>query len=261
MLYLNQLISLGLTEKEASVYETLLRLGPSTITPILKETHFKKGDSYNILRALSKRGLIKEERKRKIFFSAEQPQNLQKIIFEKQKEITLAQQQLDQIIPEMTTLFQSRTEHPVIQVLKGVSETKKMYDEILKTKTELLIFVSRYDWDNPEMEKLIKDNVKKQAKQKLQTRAINPLIAGFSLKERKAYIKERKLRNIRIRFLPPEYLLPSQIMVFDDKIGITSLKKELITTFIQNENIANTFRQLFEFIWLSAEDVHNKLLK
>jgi sugar-specific transcriptional regulator TrmB len=261
MSYKKQLTTLGLTEKEAVVYEALLVLGPSTITTIFSEAKLKKGDTYNVLRGLEKKGLIKESKKGKKVFSAEQPQNLQNLISEQQQELALAQKQLSQLLPDITTLFQARTERPIIQVLKGVEETKILYEDVLKTKTELLIFVSRHDWDNPEMENLIKLNIKKQARKGIQIRALNPLMAGFSIEERKKYITQRKQQNITVRFLPPEYVLSSQIMVYDDKIGITSLKKELITTIIQNENIANTFRQLFDFIWVLSEDGHKKFLK
>ncbi|MBU1132050.1 helix-turn-helix domain-containing protein [Patescibacteria group bacterium] len=261
-MYEKQLSNFGLTEKQAQIYEILLNLGPSSITPIIKRTKLKKGDVYNILKALKEFHLLRENQERKkTIFRAEQPQNLQKLMIEKEKRIASDKVQLQNILPELTSLFQQTTERPIIQIFNGIEETKIFYNDLMTTKSEVLIFVSRYDWDDPKMEKLIKSNTLKQFNKGIKIRALNPLLSEFSKRERKNYVNERKRKNIKIRFLPKNCAFPSQIIIYDNKVGITSMKKELITTVIENDNIAQTVKSIFNFTWDSAKSFHDASIK
>jgi hypothetical protein len=57
-------------------------------------------------------------------------------------------------------------------------------------------------------------------------------------------------RNITRKVVPKEKLeLPSQIIIYNNTVSITSLKKEVITTIIENEDIAQTFKKLFNYLW------------
>jgi hypothetical protein len=138
---------------------------------------------------------------------------------------------------------------------------KKFYDSLLETKTEVLIFVSEYDRDDPAVGRLIDDSTARQKRRGIKIRALNPLGAGYSLAATKKYLQDRKNKNIAVRLLPRGFVFPSQIIIFDDKIGITSLKKELITTVIENENIARTFKTFFEYMWTKAEIDHRAILE
>lgn len=54
----HQLTQLGLTEKEATLYMTMLRIGPSPVSTLAKRSNIKRVSLYSILNSLCERGLI-----------------------------------------------------------------------------------------------------------------------------------------------------------------------------------------------------------
>ena len=82
----------------------------------------------------------------------------------------------------------------------------------------------------------------------------------FSKQQHLEYLKKRKARKIAVRMIPQKYIIPSQVIVYNNKVAITSLKKELITTLIENENIAKTFQTLFQYMWDKAKADHEIII-
>jgi hypothetical protein len=56
-----------------------------------------------------------------------------------------------------------------------------------------------------------------------------------------------------------DFTLPAQIIVFGQKVAIISLKKSIIATLINNPDIADSFRQLFNLLWIGTESEHNEI--
>ncbi|PIR94270.1 hypothetical protein COT97_02145 [Candidatus Falkowbacteria bacterium CG10_big_fil_rev_8_21_14_0_10_39_11] len=261
-MYQQQLINIGLLPKEAKVYETLLNLGPNSITSIYQKSNLKKGDTYNVLHALKEKKLITEKIDRgKTLFLAEPPQKIESILRNKQKQLEAEKAELENLLPDLTTLFQTTTDKPIIQTQAGIEGMENFYEKILHTKNEVLIFVSKYDRDDHDMEKLIDRYTLKQYRKGIKLRALNPIDPQYSKSSHEDYLKDRHDKNITVRFISKKFTFPSQIIVFDNTIGITSLKNDVITTVIDNPDIAHTFKTLFEYMWLKAGEDHDKLIK
>ena len=65
----NNLIELGLSEKEASVYLASLELGASSVQKISQQAKINRATTYVIIESLSKKGLMSTmEKAGKIFF-------------------------------------------------------------------------------------------------------------------------------------------------------------------------------------------------
>ena len=246
-MFLNELKNLNLTGKEALLYETLLLLGPSPISTIVKKSRLKKGDVYNILKSLKEKKLINSEQKsKKTFFLANQPAHLRDIWQEKKQQLDNQERILNGILPGLTSLFQTTTEKPIISIFRDLPGLASVYEDILKSKNkEILIFVSKYDRTSPEMEDLIEKQSRKQVRLNFKVRALNPWRDEKFKLSTKEYLQERKKINASVRFLPSSCITPSQIIIYDNKVAITSLKKELITTLIENDNISATMKIIF----------------
>lgn len=262
-MFKEQLQNLGLSKKEAIIYETLLQLGPSSIMPIVKTSKLKKGDVYNILNTLKKKNLIEEEtNKTKKIFKSLQPQNLENLIEEKKQEINMREKILEQVVPQLSSLFQTTTEKPLIQILNGHEGIITFYEDILKAKKrELLIFVSKYHREEEKLTDIVDQQIKKQRKLGFTTRAINVYNPRVPLKHTIDYLKKRAINRSKIRFIFDKISYPSQIILYDNKVAITSMKKELITTLIENDNISQTMKMIFEQLWKKAKIDHDQILR
>lgn len=249
-MYQNILEQLGLTKNETLVYQALLRLGQSSITPILKETKLKKGNTYNILYDLIDKKLVsKFDKNKKTYFQIEPPTNLQNLIQAKDKSIDQIKKSLTNALPSLISDFIASSNRPATSYLEGKEGLEKIYEDILKEKKNLLIFASTIDRDMPEFNKLIDRQIKKQINANIKVKS---LVRGEIIN--KKYAEKLKPLGIQTRGLA-NYHPTSQIIIYGNKVAITSFKKDLMSTLIENESIANSLKNIFEITWKNAKSL------
>lgn len=234
---------IGLPTKEALVYEALLKLGETSVKPLLRETGLKRGNLYDILYSLQKRELCELiEIGKKTHFRPTSPNNLNKIAETKQQTIQAAQKSLGDILPQLNQQFQSQSSRPYVAYYVGLDGIKKVYDIILEAKPPLLqILASHIDKDNPELSKLIEKQVHKQELLGIKTEALGDESDGTLGDSKNISIK--KLSNFK---------LPSQIIIFNNSVAISALKPYLLTTYIESPEIAQTLKTVFTQLWHAA---------
>ena len=255
---------LNLTNKESAIYLFLLNNGPSLAPKIVENTGINRTNAYAILENLKEKKLIierKEVRKRKTVYSVTNPATLYEILENKEEELFFLKKNFNEAYQSIKTLYETSSEKPIVRILSGLKGVKVLYDMMLEAKKEILIFVSRHDRDDLEHEKMIEENILARGKKKIPVRALNPHQKKFPLSGLPAYLDSRAQNYTTVRLIPSEFVFPSQIIIFDNYVGITSLKKDLTTTIIENENIANTLRMIFNFMWEASLPFHNNLLK
>src|SRR5690606_32232995 len=104
MEYIEQLISLGLNEKEAKVYLTLLSMNRATAYYVALKSGLKKPTTYVILEDLIKKGFVlKVPQEKKSLYMAKSPQEC----------IALIQQKINEakdILPELMAMQKKKQE-------------------------------------------------------------------------------------------------------------------------------------------------------
>lgn len=140
---------------------------------------------------------------------------------------------------------------PGISHYEGIEGIKKVYEDTLRAPCPEEILVLRSIYDSEELEDFIQEYVERRAKLGIKSRTISPPgIRHPSLSE------EELLRSLR--FLPREnFSLPTEISIYGDKVALISLRKDLIATVIQSQDVAETLRILFELIWQTAQTNHS----
>src|SRR4051794_40111974 len=92
----------GLSEKEALVYSSLIKLGGAHPSKIAQDTKLNRSTVYKLLLDLSIKGLVNEiEKKNKIFYQIEKPSKLLKYAKDR---VTLANDHLETVnkmIPDL----------------------------------------------------------------------------------------------------------------------------------------------------------------
>jgi len=246
-MYQNILTQLGLTDNQAKTYTALLKLGPSPILPILKAVKLKRSNTYAVLNSLAKKGLVLIRKKnKKTIFEPQPPEKLQNLLRERYEAIEKTKKDLQELLPSLKSQYLTSTEKPMVRFLGGIEGIKEVYQDILRDKKDLLIFASVFDRELPELDRIIKRQIKAQARLNIKVRALS---WGMVSPERdRRYIANTKKWGIENRLIR-DWKLPSQIIIYGNKVALTSLKKDLITMLVEHEDIAKTFRKVFEFIW------------
>lgn len=214
---------------------------------------------YKVLDELCQLGLAeKNEQAGKIaVFSPSHPIKLKDLAANKEREAKDAQLALGSILPALTSQFNLVSGLPGVESFEGIGGLSKVYDDILQTKKDLLLFRSYLDNDHPEIDKLVNRQIKLQVANNIHTLALTP-----TDEDSLAEITEKDEKNLVSRRMIPrnKFELNSQIMVYGEKVAITSLGPAMISTIIDNEAISATFRTLFSYCWEKSLPDHNKLL-
>ena len=115
--YRQQIIDLGLSEKEAEIYLTLLSMGSATIDGLSKETKIKRSTVYVQLKALVKKGLIGSRKEGKtVQFVAESPHNLKRVLDQYLVEVEKKKIQAESLIPILLSQFIDHGARPSVRV-------------------------------------------------------------------------------------------------------------------------------------------------
>lgn len=254
------LIKAGLSPEQALVYEILVKNGELSARKVHQKTPLKRGLVYKVLDQLVAIGLT--EKKEKIgkvatFFPAH-PFKLRDLAKEKEAEAKEAQFALTSILPALISDFNLVSGQPGISFFEGIEGLTKIYDDIIDTGKDIILFRSIYDDDHPELGKLVERQIKRQIEKGIHTLALTPLAEDTPISvingDEKNLVKRRIIRR-------DKFILDSQIIIYGQKVAIVSLKNKLISTIIDNEDINNTWRTIFQYIWEKAGPESDKMLE
>lgn len=237
------LTNLGLTDKEAKVYISLIEIGTNIVSRIAEKARINRVTTYDILKKLKEKGFISSFTKQKIkYFSPTDPEIVASTFDQKTKAFKTS-------LPELKRL-KGETAHPRIQYYEGLDGIKAIYEDTLTSKTEILNFSNseeiRKIWPTYD-----KDYVEKRAKKKIHLKGIITADeAGKKVKfEDSLYFRE-------MRLIPKDkYNFTNEINIYDDKVAIISFADEIIGMIIESKEIASTQRAIFQMVWEFAENL------
>lgn len=251
-MYQDILKSIGLQPKEALVYEALLKLGETSIKPLLRETGLKRGNLYDILYSLEKKDLCELSHvDKKTCFRPTSPRNLKEIAEQEQERLSKTSRELGVILPKLEEQFVLNTTKPFVAYYQGLDGIKKVHKLILGKKKPLKIFASFVDRNNQTLRELIEKQVYKQRLLNIPHQALVPASNYVTSQQKK---EDQKKNAIEIRTLD-NFDLASQIAIFGDSVAISALSPQIMTTYIKNTSIAKTLEIIFNKLWSQAKEI------
>jgi sugar-specific transcriptional regulator TrmB len=247
MKYLESLTKLGLTPDQAKIYEVLVVV---TILParlIAKQSGVGRELTYIVLSQLEILGLVEKSTQGKItLFRALHPRNIKKIVEEKRESVLSAEQAYQEIITKMVGDFNISHNKPFIRFYEGLEGLQKTYDHIIRHAKTVRVMRSLYDYENEEIRSMVTDQIKKQSQKGIKSYVLTPQLPHMKI-DKLTYNSEK---NIIRKLVPKDkFILPAQVMIYNNTVSITSMNKEIVTTIIENEDIAKTFLTVFNYIW------------
>jgi predicted transcriptional regulator len=243
----NELRKLGLSQTEAALYLTLLKIGASSVQNLIDETGFYKANTYDALERLCEKGIISKiiEGKRRIY-QLQKPNSLIEYIQKKKNELETQ----EDIAIRLARQVQLSKKHTLIQetavVMRGLAGVKQVFSEIISEKLDYLSFggpkesetiIGSHYWHNL------------HAKQKeFEIKA--KMIFHKSLRNW-AGIMPRKL--IDLRFFDEEFEPLTETTIYGTKVAFIVWTDKPTVTIINNDHVSNSFRQTFNILWRSSK--------
>lgn len=236
--------SIGFLDTEAKVYLACLELGPATAQEISRKAKVSRVTTYNAIETLTERGLMssimKEKRKR---FMVEAPEKLisyaEGRIKHAEDAVQLAKSSMDDL------KFLQKGDLPVVKIFEGIDALKNIQEDLINMDGDLIDEFGNFDnlSNLYSYQNILKSTHHKIRDQKKKRRMI--YLTSNTVYE---FDKNDPLRK-RINLSPQEYQFSGDVLVYSNKVALSSLKKKQISVVIENEEIANTVRSLFNLVW------------
>lgn len=232
---------LGLSESEIRVYMHLLGHGAMSPPELSRGVGIARSNLHYILLGLFGKDLVRKQRRGKRFvYIPADPSATLKVLDQKRETLKSA-------LGELEALYKKQKNKPVIKFYEGTKELEQIFDDALTAKgKEILGFAST----NRLFEVMKNYNWTKWQKE-LKGRGIflrDILSAASKEAAEAAYKGAAPYQDYKL--LDERYGdVPTDILVWDDKVAIMALDMPVFGTVIENQNLADTYRIQFDLMW------------
>ena len=226
--------TLNLTTIESKVYLTLLEIGKSLAGTIAERANIHRRNVYDALESLLEKGLVNyiiaNNRK---YWNCATPERIKIMLDEKKASVV-------DIMPELLVKFNTLKPKQRIEVFEGIGGMKTFYDDILKSKKEIMILFATGN------AYLRMPNYMKKWDSILKTEKIRQKILLNHNAPKDPYTN---VKYAEIRILPRNFTSPTQIFIYGNKSAVAIWSEEPVAILISNEEITNGFKNYFQFLW------------
>jgi sugar-specific transcriptional regulator TrmB len=240
---LRTLQELGLPEKAALVYLSLLGKRRMTISDISRETGVKRATCYEHLDLLlSKDFVVRIPVGKRMFYAALEPR---KILGEFKKKAA----HFEEKVAEMQQIHSAAVQKPNVTFYEGKREIKNIYEELFQTVGDVrsifpasTFFENFTTQDYEDFDKQLTTHVLKS----------RDLFIADKFYKRVREIRDKNGSSNKVgKKLPRWFTSNVNVLIFSDKVALISLS-DLSATVIQNEDIAELFKNMHDFMWKSV---------
>jgi len=242
--------SLGLTEREAKVYSTLLRVKEARTGRLCKATGIASSNVYGILDSLLTKGLVsyRVQNNVKVFMPAP-PDALNELFLIEKEKLDSKKKKLRELISELKGIENTREPYSNYKYYEGVAGVKSMWHDMnLETgkKSEFKMYSSKKEG----FKKLVpffNEQQKLREKKKVRARVIFSEDTGNLAKKRSNSLSKIKLLDLKT---------DAEWGVMDDMFYIHHIIGETPRAFLIKDKIfAETFTEVFERVWKQAKNI------
>lgn len=236
---------LGLSEKEAKLYITLLSMGPTAIRKIADKVDINRGTTYEILKRLQHIGLVSyfHQGKRQ-HFVAEDPSVLTNILERKKTDLGEAEVNLSKIISEFSSVVKISNNRPIIKFYEDYSGLRTILKDVLQSManaSEKEYFAYSSSSIRPYIyhKDAFPDFTKKRIQNKIHVKTIS-IGSGGEIQGK----DERK-------WLTKKEGAPTYTILYSGKVAMISLGVKNIPHgfIIEDESMYKTQKLIFNFLW------------
>lgn len=236
------LMQIGYPRKQAIVYMATLELGIAPVSVIARKAKLLRSTTLSVLQKLSERGIAEYYlRKRTRYYSVIHP----KALYEHHH---IALEEWKDALPQITAISNQIVHKPKITFYEGHADLKRLYLDILTSKSEILNYFQPDTTLRYFPEKWFRQNaLSERIKRKIPARVIMP-----DSSRSRAFLQRAKseLRNARLMRDSSSYF-KNEVFIYDNKVSTFSFDEDF-AFLIESNDVAETQRTIFNLAWNSA---------
>lgn len=231
-----QLLHVGLTKTEASIYTMLLDLGKAQAGVLSRKTGIHRRSIYDALDRLIEKGLtsyIVENGKR--FYMPTDPKRIHDLISNQQHEI-------DSILPTLLAKFNEQKDKQETLFYRGKEGLKTIFEDQIADGKDVYIIGASHDAKEL-LKYYIPHYTNKRVKKKIKLHAI--------------YAGERHISPVplaEVRYLPENFASLVSTNIYGNKAVIILWIHDPVAILIKQPDIAKTFLHYFEMLWKISKE-------
>lgn len=256
--YLFQMLkNLGLTDSEAGVYEAVLDLGQSVVTPIASVAKVNRTTCYNILESLvNRKMLIKTRYRGKIAYGVNDPSFIIDNLEDKKKNLDTMIAEARKFQPEIVKRYAQKNTKPIVKYVEGTDGLIELYEDSLRcqNKKEGLRSYSSIRDLTLELGDYAKRYYNERTSRGIPIRGIVPDTEfGKHIKK----VQANFLRDTRL--VPKEkFDFSPEIYLYDNKLSIMSFKDKF-GFLLESKEIVDALKVAWELAWERAGEYDKKI--
>ena len=241
---IERLQELGLTKNESIIYSTLLKTGRTTAGKIIKETNLHRNIVYFNLDKLIEKSLVTYVLIENVrYFETEKPEELKNYIDRKKQEALKKEKIVNKILPEIENKRKVLPQNQDASVYKGIRSVKMLFNEATKTKDKKIYLFATGWGAKKTLGKFLYIFHKKIRYNKIDFKAVANKGVSFDPKE---YPYDMK-------FLDSKNVIPTTIMLFDNKVLNIIWGDNPISILIKSKPVYDTYKNYFDELWSQAK--------
>jgi len=228
---------LGLTDKEARLYETSLASGIASITQLAHKAVLKRPTTYLLLEELLKRGMIVEvPRGKRMLYKARNPEDLL-VRLEEMRE------HFKTLMPALSALYNKKSFPTRVRFYEGEKGLRNVYEEVFRAKDIWAVFSPQKFYevfsekDNQHFFRILLRN----------NGTIHDLVERTKAAE-KLLASPYRTGLAHSKFLPKETWVSTDILVYGSNIALISFE-DASATIIEDKSIATTLKSVLQLLW------------
>ena len=240
-----ELQEIGLNEKEAKVYLANLELGQSTVQEIAKKADVNRATAYFIIEGLMKKGLISSFHKgKKQYFISADPDRLVEVLEQERNTIEKREESLKKLLPQLQSLNNKQKDRPVVKYYEGKEGILTMSEELLKKAKNDIVMAFSVD--------AVNSIFTEEERRKARAKRIGKGIKTKVIYTYKDGILENTADGERRKIPLERFPLTCDMAIYEDYVRIASLGKKIVGIVIEDKEIANSLRSIFNLAWEAA---------
>ncbi len=245
--------SLGLSEKEVSVYLSALKLGNALVKDIAKLAMLNRTTAYNLLLGLRKQGLVASYTKSSlIYFSAVSPDRLRDLITKRIEDQQKLKGIFESFRPELNALFQSKSKGAKIQIFDGLDGLNAIYWGLYEDAQAADEGLEITNWGGKY--NLFPESLRKELAAFLKKKnvSVRSLLVEDELTKSWASGTQPIDFKKSVQFMAnPGWDFFTNIEVFQNKIALVTYRDDVDFqgVLIENREMATVFKFMFETMW------------
>lgn len=238
--------SIGLGDKEVRVLLVLLENGPMFAAAVARAAKLNRTTTYGILKELASKGLVSSSSGAATKYQSIAPELLPAYIERRGNELLEMQKQVSEVVPQLKLLRAKGKILPKVQFFEGKEGIEQAYEDKLMNNQSKIIY--EFTGMDAGYDKLGPKFVEYYLKKRTGLRIHSEYIATDTPFARKEALEDEKYLR-KVKFIPPQYAMETEISIYDNKVSLTSFSAENpVTILIEDENLARTMKTLFDYI-------------